>query len=139
MLKEGVHEAQDRAAQYRDMGRTDRFVEHGGWILWKQGTSNTFKYLIKEPQTIFNTPPGYQFTDHSTRVWLHAPPTPPKGWEFVAIFHVHPDSSTPHEGDTFSADAVKVPGFVGEPGGKIYMVGNYNRGIINRDLPKNCR
>jgi len=96
--------------------------------------------MIKQPQTRLNSPPGYEFTDTSTRVWLHAPPSPPKGWELVAIFHVHPDNSgVQDEGDTVAADAVRVPGFVGQPDGKIGMVGNFKRGIINRDLPKNCR
>lgn len=57
----------------------------------------------------------------------------------MAIFHVNPDNSTPHDGDTNSADERKVPGFVGNPDGRVYKVGNYKRGIINRDLPENCR
>ncbi len=65
--------------------------------------------MIKQPQTRLNSPPD-------------------------------PDNSgVQDEGDTVAADAVRVPGFVGQPDGKIGMVGNFKRGIINRDLPKNCR
>lgn len=136
-LKQGIEKAQENAAKLAETGIG--FIEHGGWILWKQGTKNKFTYLVKDPQTRFNTPPGFKYTDTSTRVWLHDPPAAPKGWEIVAIFHIHPDNTGPHEGDTGSADAVKVPGFVGQPDDKIFKVGNYKRGIINRDLPKNCR
>lgn len=91
--------------------------------LWKQGTKNKFTYLVKDPQTRFNTPPGFKYIDTSTRVWLHDPPAAPKGWEIVAVFHIHPDNTGPHEGVTGSADAVKVPGLVGQPDDKIFKVG----------------
>lgn len=79
VLTEAVKEAQKQAALARDIGRTPGWIEHGGWILWKIGTRSLFKYLIKDPRHALNTPEGYEFTDTSTRVWLHEPPTPPKG------------------------------------------------------------
>ena len=141
VLKEAIKEAYKQAAWARDNRRTPGWIEHGGYILWKRGSKNQFKYLIKEPRTSLNTPPGYEFTDSSTRVWLIDPPTPPSGWEWVAIFHIHPDASGMNAdgSDTVAADQVKVPSFVGEPDDSITNVGSFKRGIFNRDLPERCR
>jgi RHS repeat-associated protein len=139
VLTEAVREAQKQANLARDTGTTPGWIEHGGWILWKIGTRNVFKYLIKEPRHSRNSPAGYEFLDSGYRVWLHEPPAPPKGWEWIAIFHLHNGDVGPHDGDTTAADAVKVPGFVGETDGKIWPVGTFKRGVVNKNLPERCR
>jgi RHS repeat-associated protein len=133
-LKNGIKEAQDKAAE---RAKSKGWVEHGGWIIWKRGTRNTFTYLVKEPATL---PQNAPFIDGPTRVWLHFPPEAPAGWEFVAIFHIHPDRGQGAFGaDHDSADQEKVPGFVGDPSGAITNAGNFNRGIFGRNLPARCR
>jgi hypothetical protein len=139
VLKEAVKEAQEEAFKDRDTGKTPGWIEHGGWILWKKGTQDKFKYVIKPPQHAKNTPPGYEFTDTSTRVWLDAPPTAPDGWEIVASFHIHVDDVGTDTGDDIAADSRKTPGFVGQPDGKIFPVGNFKRGVFDRELPDRCR
>lgn len=56
VLTEAVKEAQKQADLDRDADRTPGWIEHGGWILWKVGTRNKFKYLIKDPRHARNTP-----------------------------------------------------------------------------------
>lgn len=102
-LKDGIKEAQEKAAK---LAGSIGFIEHGGWILWKTGTKNKFTYLVKDPKTRFNSPPS-PYLDTSTQVWLHDPATPPKGWEIVAIFHIHPDDTGDHWGRRCSARSVK--------------------------------
>ena len=139
VVKDAVKDAQKQADKDRDTNKTPGWLEHGGWILWKRGTTSTFAFVAKAPLHANNTPAGYEYTDTSTRVWLHAPPAPPDGWEIVAIFHIHPDDVGTNDGDTAAADQHKVPGFVGTPNGTITTVGSLERGVFNRDLPERCR
>ena len=116
-------------------GSQDRRVEHGGWIFWN-AKSRQIATLIKEP-TI--APLNPDVTDTYFMVHLNNPPTSPKGWYIVGTFHTHPENVNEDPQDIAVDNSRKVPGMVRMPNGGISPYGAYDRGIWNRDLPKNCQ
>jgi hypothetical protein len=134
-IKEAFDKADKDAKDFPQIG----WIEHGGWIVWNKRT-NQLSVLHKEPRTILNSPSSEKYIDTSTQVWLNNPGAPPKGWEFVAAFHIHPDNYLDPDdvSDVPSANHLKAPGIVGLPNGDIVVYGSYNRGIVNGNLPPGC-
>jgi hypothetical protein len=135
-IRDAIHETSKKADEFRDTH--GYWIEHGGWIYANLKTGKVATN-IKDPSTSPPFAKDYPYLDGAVKVYLNDPPPPPKGWEIVGKFHVHPDDDWNPETDGAAADQNKVPGLVGTPNGTIYVGGKYKRGIWNSDLPARCR